>query len=435
MGFFDSITNTFNRIAEVAASTVQQISDTAEQIRRKFEEETRKAAEAAAQGVLEEIGGTAEAMCRELEGLIPSFDDKLEEVKAEITELASSAANDGVDITEAVNAAIDIAVQKVEAAKTAAIKAVSDFIAQAQQKLFSVLQSIIPSFLNSWTQWLEERANFLTTNLVNIGAKLVDNGISLVLQKIKVMAQTLVKKVGEVLGPIWGFIKRIWKLLFGEPPEQCELAMQWMEERMRRTQRQMIYKRSVAPITAVIRQNKFFELLPPDEESWKKALLDYLTRSGSPPGWRACCGRIKLVIQSTNPKPGSMVQLTWDDHFTDELKGQQRTQISIVYFRWKTEEFRKVSSGFIGILAMVSAVDVFARPYEPPPVTEAQREEPLQIAAVTMKKIYDELAPHMRLLSSNIEQDSSRFTGPKKVVSRQLKFRDDDGVWRTADIS
>ncbi|SCN90221.1 uncharacterized protein FFM5_04917 [Fusarium fujikuroi] len=147
MGFFDSITNAFNKIAEVAASSVQQISDTAEHIRRKLEEETRKAAESAAQRVLKEISGTAETMCRELEELIPSFDDKLQEVKAEITELASSAADDGVDITEAVNAAIEIAVQKVEAAKTAAIRAVNEFILQAQQKLFSLLRSIIPAFL------------------------------------------------------------------------------------------------------------------------------------------------------------------------------------------------------------------------------------------------------------------------------------------------
>ncbi|KLO84873.1 Uncharacterized protein LW93_7124 [Fusarium fujikuroi] len=240
MGFFDSITNAFNKIAEVAASSVQQISDTAEHIRRKLEEETRKAAESAAQRVLKEISGTAETMCRELEELIPSFDDKLQEVKAEITELASSAADDGVDITEAVNAAIEIAVQKVEAAKTAAIRAVNEFILQAQQKLFNLLRSIIPAFLQSWTGWLEEKATFLTTNLANIGTKLVDNGISFVLQQIKGLVQTLVKKVGEVLGPIWGFMKQIWKLLFGEPPEHCELAMQWIEERMCRIQRQMM---------------------------------------------------------------------------------------------------------------------------------------------------------------------------------------------------
>ncbi|SCV45320.1 uncharacterized protein FFB14_08587 [Fusarium fujikuroi] len=435
MGFFDSITNAFNKIAEVAASSVQQISDTAEHIRRKLEEETRKAAESAAQRVLKEISGTAETMCRELEELIPSFDDKLQEVKAEITELASSAADDGVDITEAVNAAIEIAVQKVEAAKTAAIRAVNEFILQAQQKLFSLLRSIIPAFLQSWTGWLEEKATFLTTNLANIGAKLLDNGISFILQQIKGLVQTLVKKVGEVLGPIWGFMKRIWKLLFGEPPEQCELAMQWIEERMYRTQRQMIYKRSAAPISAVIRQNKFFELLPPDEDSWKTTLLDYLARRSSPPGWRECCDRIKPVVGSANPKPGSMIQLTWDDQFTDELKGQQRTQISVIYFRWKTEEFRKVSSGFIGILAMVSAVDGFARPDEPPPFIKTQREEPLHIDAAAMEKIYNEIKPHLRLLSANTEQDSSRFTGPKKVVSRQLMFRDDDGVWRTSNLN
>lgn len=195
------------------------------------------------------------------------------------------------------------------------------------------------------------------------------------------------------------------------------------------------YKRSVAPVSAMIRQNKFFELHPPDEDSWKTTVLEFLTRKGGASAWRSCCERIKPVVNSTSPKPGTMIQLTWDDHLTDELGGQQRAQISIMYFRWKTEGFRKVSSGFIGILAMVSAVNVSAEPYEPPPLTEMHRGEPLLMDAAAMKKIYDELAPHMKLLSANNEQDSGRFTGPKKVISRQLKFRDKDGIWRPESTS
>ncbi|KAF4993325.1 hypothetical protein FDECE_13440 [Fusarium decemcellulare] len=435
MGFFDSLTDAFDKVAHVAASAVQQIAETAEQIKRKIQEEAQKVAEKAAQGVLTQITGTAETMSHELEQILPSFDDKLQEVIDEITELASSAADDGVDITEAVNAAVEIAVQKVEVAKTAAINAVKAFIDQAQTKLFSLLKAILPSALHSMIGWLEEKTQFVIANLVNIGAKVVDNGISFVLQKIKILVQSLVRKVGEVLGPIWGFIKRIWQLLFGDKPEQCELAMQWIEERMRRTERQILYKQSVAPISAVIRKHKFFELLPPNESSWKDLVLSFLARKGSASAWFSCRERIKPVLASTNPKPGSMVQLTWDEALTDELGGQQRVQISVIYFRWQTDEFRKVSAGFIGIIAMVSAVDFAAKPYEPPPVAEMRSEQPLQMDAAALKAIYDELAPHMGFLSVKSDEDSGRFTGPKKFLSRQLRFRDDNGVWVTGDAS
>ena len=142
---------------------------------------------------------------------------------------------------------------------------------------------------------------------------------------------------------------------------------------------------------------------------------------------------METLLASTNPRPGTVVQLTWDEPFTDELGGQQRVQISVLYFRWQTEEFRKVSAGFLGILAMISAVDMHSEPHEPPPL-KVQRDQPLQMDADALKKIYDEVAPHMRLKPMDSDRDSARFDGSKKTLSRQLKFRDGGGVWRTPGV-
>lgn len=240
MGFFDGITQAFERVAETATAAIQHIAESVEEIQRKIREQAERAAEQLAQSVMSQVNSAADSMCHELEELLPKFDDKLQQVIDEITELASSAADEGVDITEAVNAAVEIAVQKVEDAKTAAIKAVKDFIDHAQDKLFGLLKAILPGFLHSSIDWLKDKVKFVVNNLVAIGARLIENGISFVLQKIKVFVQDLVRKVGEVLGPIWKFIKQIWKLLFGQKPEQCELVVQWIEEKMKRTERQFL---------------------------------------------------------------------------------------------------------------------------------------------------------------------------------------------------
>lgn len=193
-------------------------------------------------------------------------------------------------------------------------------------------------------------------------------------------------------------------------------------------------KAGVAPVTAVIRRHKFFELLPPDETAWKALIYEFLDKEGSTAAWRSCQDGMRLLLATTRPKPGSMVQLTWDGPYTDELGGQQRVQITVLYFRWHTEEFRKVSAGFMGIVAMISAVDVYAKPYEPPTLRKVPHDPPLQMDAAAMQAIYNELAPHMRLLSKGGSQDPGILAGPKKTISRQLKFRDDDGVWRTVDV-
>lgn len=130
-----------------------------------------------------------------------------------------------------------------------------------------------------------------------------------------------------------------------------------------------------------------------------------------------------------------MVQLTWDEEYKDELGGRQRVQISVMYFRWRTEEFRKVSAGFLGILAAVNAV---GKPVQLPTSqlwAEPRHDQPLQVDAATAKQIYEELAPFMRLKPTPPDQDSERFKGPKRFTSRQVRFRGEDGIWQSRDLN
>lgn len=105
----------------------------------------------------------------------------------------------------------------------------------------------------------------------------------------------------------------------------------------------------------------------------------------------------------------------------------------MLYFLRRTEEFRKVSAGFLGILAMVSVVDKHGGPYEPP-LLMVRREQPLQIDAAATKKIYDEIAPHVRLKPSEKNRDLASFGGSKRTLSCQLKFWDEDGQWNSVDV-
>jgi hypothetical protein len=149
------------------------------------------------------------------------------------------------------------------------------------------------------------------------------------------------------------------------------------------------------------------------------------------PAWRAVSAQMAPLLANANPEPGNVVQLTWDEPFTDALGGLQRIQISLLYFRWRTEEFRKVSSGFLGILAMVCAAETQEKPYVRPAPLQHHRGRPLEIDPAMKKKIYDEIAPHIRLRPMEGYQSPVETKGAMKEQSRQLRFRGDDGVWRT----
>lgn len=241
MGFFDVFTDTFDCIADSAAEAINQIADAANDIHQKVRDEVEGAiSEATAADVFSGITKRADNMIKDIEKLLPSFEERLNNVVDEITELASNAAGEGVDITDAINAAVEVAVQKVESAKTTAIRAVQAFIQNAQRELLDLLVSILPEFCQPLLEYLKNKVGSLVDNIVSTGARLIDSGISAVLQTIKVFVKDLVRKVGEVLGPIWKFIKELWNLLFGVPPEQCEITLQWFEERMNHTESQFL---------------------------------------------------------------------------------------------------------------------------------------------------------------------------------------------------
>lgn len=182
-------------------------------------------------------------------------------------------------------------------------------------------------------------------------------------------------------------------------------------------------------MNTVIKKRTFLELLPSDENSWKAVVHEFLNRADTSPAWATFGARLRPVLQSTSPLGGSLVQLTVDEPFTDSLGGHQRIQISILYYRWRTETFRKVSAGFLGILAMISAVGEPKKADQTSP-TQVAREQSLQIDAAIGREIYKLIEPHLRLRKPGGDQHLIVAQDKKARISHQVKRRDDDGIWR-----
>jgi flagellar hook-basal body complex protein FliE len=210
----------------------------AEEAQRKLREAIEDA-ERVATSLADKVADTAKGVQHDLEKLTPNFDEKLKQIMDEVTEVASAAAEDGVDITEAINSAVEIALKKVEEALKAVIDAVNRFLWQAQETLFGFLKGVLPD----WLQWVldkvKQAVQWALRGLQSFADKLKE-GISIILEKIKSAIQVFVKRVGEVLGPIWKFVKALWKLLFGTEPEHCQMVAEWFEERMKRTENQLL---------------------------------------------------------------------------------------------------------------------------------------------------------------------------------------------------
>ena len=188
-------------------------------------------------------------------------------------------------------------------------------------------------------------------------------------------------------------------------------------------------KSSEQPVNTLIRKRTFLELLPPDKNSWRALVREFLNRADTSPAWATYGARLGPVLQSTSPRDGSLVQLTVDEPCMDRLGGHQRIQISILYYRWRTENFRKVSSGFLGILAMISAVGKQKKKYDTLP-TQTVREQPLQIDAAAAREIYKIIEPHLWLRKLGNDQNLIFAQDRKARISLQMKRRDDDGIWR-----
>ena len=133
----------------------------------------------------------------------------------------------------------------------------------------------------------------------------------------------------------------------------------------------------------------------------------------------------------TTPRDGHLVQISVDEVYTDRLGGQQRIQISVLHYRWRTESFRKVSSGFLGILAMVSAIGK-EKELRSVKVTQRPREQLLEIDPATATKIYKLIEPNLWLRKVESEQSRVYAQDRKARVSRQIVSRDENG-WRKSE--
>ncbi|PMD17100.1 hypothetical protein NA56DRAFT_662420 [Hyaloscypha hepaticicola] len=239
---------------------------------------------------------------------------KLQEMVDQSTEVAQNTADEGVDITEAIDGAVEVALKALEDTLNAAMDAINRFLNEASKKIFNFLGGYLLQFL---LKPMIATVDFVLERLASLGDQL-KRQISSAVQTIKVTIQKIVRRIGHVLGPRWQFVKKLWKILFGVEPEQCVLTAAWFDERMKRTEKQLLHRRSGEP--------------------WRPLQL------GPPP--RA---RMQALLTESSPRAGSLVQLTLDEPFTDNLGGHQCLQISVLYYRWRTEEFLKVSSAFLGI--------------------------------------------------------------------------------------
>lgn len=233
--WFNNVTDTLTNAAKAALETTREL---AEEAKREFDRAFHEA-EQIVDNVTAKVRNTTHEMERDLEATVPSFDGKLQEIIDDITEIVSRAAEEGVDITDAINGAVEIVFQQIEKALQAAIHAVNRFLHEASDRLFRLLDGILPGFFSRLLSPVESLINTILKGLDFFAAKLKD-GVSAAVETIKAKVQAITKKIGEVLGPIWDYVKKLWKLLFDNEPEQCSLTAQWFDERMRRTEKQLL---------------------------------------------------------------------------------------------------------------------------------------------------------------------------------------------------
>ncbi|KAK1757013.1 hypothetical protein QBC47DRAFT_174298 [Echria macrotheca] len=438
-------------MAQEAIKAMEDAERAAREIQRQTEEAARAVAELAAETLLKEaeklakqaadevlqtLSQRARDRTSEVHRLVPSLDGKIAKVVDDIVAIVSAAVDEGRDIAAEVKAAVEITFNNMKAEMDKVLAEFQELVETARRELFDLLEKIVPLEARPLLVMLNDEVASMVNDIMSTGNKLIRDGISTILGAIQAATEGLIDKVGKVLAPLWKFITELWKVLFGAPPEQIMITMQWFQERMKKAEWQFLQKGSAAPITAVIRKQALFDVLPRQEDAWKQQTLEFLARTGRSPVWHTCRNQIEQELsRPTSPMPGHLMSIAWEQDYEDELGGRQRLQVSVLYFRWKTEEFRAVSAGFLGILAMLSAVDVRGEAYKPPPLLkEPQRGDPaMRMDGPTAKDIRDELQPLLRFHIGTANHDQARFSGRKKYLSRQLRFKGDDGVWREVE--
>ncbi|KAI9801966.1 MAG: hypothetical protein M1825_003021 [Sarcosagium campestre] len=412
MGLTDFFRDAAHKFTDAAKSAVDSVERLAQEAKREWERATHEA-EQVVKRLTGGVSRTAEEIEIELRGIMPNFENKLAELNESIINTASSAAENGVDITESIEGAA--------------------FLHDAHDTLFRMLEGYLPSFLDRLLQPVRDLIDWILKKLDSL-AETLKEGVTAVVNKIKTTTQGWIRKIGEELGPIWDFIKKLWRLLFGAEPEQCSVTAQWFDEKMKRAERQMLSKGKLA----LIRKRTYFEALPPATGAWTTVVSDFLNPH---PVWSVY--RARLMAQLTTPGDGQLGQVSLDQLYTDRLGGRQRIQISVLHYRWRTEEFRKVSAGFLGILAMVSAVgqqgenEGKVESEERNELSSAittmiarrQRQLPLKVDPATAVEICRIVEPHLQL--RNIEEEQAQVYEEDKGARRTLQVlaRDEHG-WK-----
>ena len=233
--WFNDVVDTLSNAAKAALETTRRL---AEEAKRELDRAINEA-EQIVEKVTDGVQDTAGEMERDLKAMVPSFEGKLKEIIDDIVVAASSSADDGVDITDSINGAVELAFQKIEKALKDAIDAIHKFLKEASDELFRLLDGILPGFLSSLLSTVKFLIDSILSRL-NFLAQKLKNGVSVAVQTIKSAVKAITTRIGEVLGPIWDFVKKLWKLFFGSEPEQCSLTAQWFDERMRRTEKQLL---------------------------------------------------------------------------------------------------------------------------------------------------------------------------------------------------
>ena len=76
------------------------------------------------------------------------------------------------------------------------------------------------------------------------------------------------------------------------------------------------------PMKILIRKRTFLELLPPDDNSWRALVQEFLNGVGTSHAWAICAARLGSALHSTSPRDGSLIQITVDEPFVDSLGGR-----------------------------------------------------------------------------------------------------------------
>ncbi|PVH72133.1 hypothetical protein DL98DRAFT_611829 [Cadophora sp. DSE1049] len=439
MGLFDDFLRFTDKIDDLATEGarglqegVDNLTKATETLKSAFRDPTEVAKEMILD-ISNKIDATATEMKAYLQRLVPSFDSDQQGIIDKISGVASLAAESGLDITDAINGAVNLAIASLNEALKSAIDSIEGFLNQVKTKLLALVEQFLSGYLSSLLHSLRTIAQAASDGVHRFADWLKTN-ITKVLDDIRKAVNWVVEKVGKMLGPVWNFIKILWKILFGVEPEHCQLAAEWFAEKMKHVEHQLLNKHQAKSSIVLVKRHSYLALLGPNEDTWKSCVLQFLDRKDNIPGWFYYQEQVKALLARKQPKPGNMLQVIWDEPFIDDLGGQQRIQICVLYFRWKTEEFSKVSSGMLSILVMVTAVGPLVEQRDTTPV-KARLEIPLQLEAAQMKKIYDETGAYQQLKersAQDLVQHLAKPGGINLSQSRQLMWRGDDGIWRNS---